>query len=311
VVEGVLGPSALWGHVTYCLYVSRMRTRRTRLVLLAATVLGATVLAAPARAAVPPDCAPDAWEPDGDFGFSASIAAPVAVGGTVTRAICQAPNPFPRTSAGQDFDFFRFTATGGKAYAGEITAAGAALGLGGQGGLLIGGLYRVNPDGSGTSINGVTMSSSFERFTTDVLPAGEYGFLTYTGDNQVYPGNLLDIRTVSGADGAYTVKVSDAAVAVPSVSSVTLRSTSVKYGSTVTGTITMSGPAPEGGMFLFSDSSSRLTANPSSPYLAAGARSVGFTVTTTSQRPSRDTQVTISFTTTTGTPKSVVLTVRR
>jgi hypothetical protein len=269
------------------------------------------VVAIPAHAAVPADCAPDAWEPDGDFGFSASIAAPVVVGGTVTRAICQAPNPFPRTTAGVDYDFFRFTATGGKAYTGEITAAGAALGLGVQGGLQIGGLYRVNADGSGTSINGATTAKSFERFTTDVLPAGEYGFLTYTSDNQVYPGNLLDIRTVSGADGAYTVTVSESAVAVPTISSVTLRSTSVKYGSTVTGTVTLSGPAPEGGMFLFSDSTSRLTANPSSPYLPAGARSATFTVTTTSQRPSRDTQVTISFNTTTGTPKSVVLTVRR
>src|SRR3712207_5807943 len=103
-----------------------MRLPRAPLPLAAASLLAITVLAAPARAAVPAGCALDAWEPDGDFGFSASIAAPVTVGGTVTRAICQAPNPFPRTSAGQDFDFFRFTATGGKAYTGEITAAGAA-----------------------------------------------------------------------------------------------------------------------------------------------------------------------------------------
>ena len=292
-------------------YVSEMRTFKSLLVLASATAAVAAVLVAPSHAAVPADCAPDAWEPDGDWGFSASIAAPVTVGDTVTRAICQAPNPFPRTSAGQDFDFFRFTAAGGKAYTGEITAAGSALGLGVQGGLQIGGLYRVNADGSGTSINGVTMANSFERFTTDVLPAGEYGFLTYTPDNQVYPNFLLDIKTISGEAGAYTVKVSESAVAAPTVASVTLRSTSVKYGSTVQGTITMSGPAPEGGMFLFSDSSSRLTANPSSPYLPAGARTVGFTVTTTSQRPSRDTKVTISYNTTTGTPKSVVLTVRR
>lgn len=288
-----------------------MASSRSRALLVAAAVTAATVLSAPASAAVPADCAPDAWEPDGDFAFSAAIAAPVAVGGTVTRAICQAPNPFPRTSAGQDYDFFRFTATGGRAYTGEITAAGSALGLGATGGLVIGGLYRINPDGSGTMIEASTSANSFERFTTDVLPAGEYGFLTYTSDNQVYPGNVLDIRTVSGEAGAYTVRVTEAAVTVPTITSVTLRSTSVRYGSTVTGTITMSGPAPEGGMFLFSDSSSRLTANPSSPYLAAGARSVTFTVTTTSQRPSRDTRVTISFSTTTGAPVSVVLTVRR
>jgi len=288
-----------------------MRTYGTRLVVLAAGAVVTALLAAPVHAAVPADCAPDPWEPDGDWDFSASIAAPVAVDGTVTRAICQEPNPFPRTSAGQDFDFFRFTATGGKAYAGEITAAGSALGLGVQGGLQIGGLYRVNEDGSGTSINNVTMSNSFERFTTDVLPAGEYGFLTYTPDNQVYPNFRMDIKTISGADGAYTVKVSEADVNVPTVQSVTLRSTSVKYGSTVQGTVTMSGPAPEGGMFLFSDSTSRFTANPSSPYLPAGARSVGFTVTTTSQKPSKDTQVTISMKTTTGPAKSVVLTVKR
>jgi hypothetical protein len=286
-----------------------MRTFKFSLVPAAAAVVA--LLAIPANAAVPDGCAYDAWEPDGDWGFSASVAAPIPVDGTVTRAICQAPNPFPRTSAGQDYDFFRFTAEGGKAYTGEITAAGSALALGAQGGLVIGGLYRVNADGSGTSINGVTMANSFERFTTDVLPAGEYGFLTYTSDNQVYPNNTLDIRTVSGAEGAYTVKVSEADVNVPTISSVTLRSTSVKYGSTVSGTITMSGPAPDGGMYLFSDSSSRLTANPTSPYLPAGARSVEFKVTTTTQRPSRDTKVTISFNTTTGTPKSVVLTVRR
>jgi hypothetical protein len=288
-----------------------MRSRGTRLLLAAATAATTILMGVPAHAAVPADCAPDSWEPDGDFGFSASVAAPITVGGTVTRAICQAPNPFPRTIAGQDFDFFRFTAAGGKAYTGEITAAGSALGFGVPGGLQIGGLYRVNTDGSGTSINNVTMANSFERFTTDVLPAGEYGFLTYTPDNQVYPNNTLDIRTVSGAAGAYTVKVSESAVTVPTVASVTLGSTSVKYGSRVTGTITMSGPAPQGGMFLFTESTSRLTANPSSPYLAAGARSVTFTVTTTSLRPSRDTQVTISANTTTGVAKSVVLTVKR
>ncbi|WP_409331054.1 hypothetical protein [Trujillonella humicola] len=288
-----------------------MSSRRARVLLVVGTVTAATLLTAPASAAVPADCAPDAWEPDGDVGFSAGVAAPVAVGGTVTRAICQAPNPFPRTSAGQDVDFFRFTATGGKAYTGEITAAGSALGLGTSGGLVIGGLYRVNPDGSGTMIDGSTSPSSYERFTTDVLPAGEYGFLTYTPDNQVYSGNVLDIRTVSGEAGAYTVRVTESAVTVPAVTAVTLRSTSVRYGSTVTGTVTMSGPAPEGGMFLFGDSSSRLTANPSSPYLPAGATSASFTVTTTSQRPSRDTQVTISYSTATGAPRSVVLTVRR
>ena len=149
-----------------------MRTLRTLLVLVT-SALAATALAAPALAAVPAGCAPDAWEPDGDFDFSASIAAPVTVGGTVTRAICQAPNVFPRTTAGRGtYDFFRFTATGGKTYTGEITAAGSALGLGVQGGLQIGGLYRVNPDGSGTSINGVTMAtpSSGSR-PTCCLPA--------------------------------------------------------------------------------------------------------------------------------------------
>lgn len=288
-----------------------MRSLGTRFLLAAVTAAATVLVAVPARAAVPADCAPDPWEPDGDFGFSAGVAAPIAVGGTVTRAICQAPNPFPRTIAGQDYDFFRFTAAGGKAYTGEITAAGAALGLGEPGGLLIGGLYRVNADGSGTSINNVTMANSFERFTTDVLPAGEYGFLTYTPDNERYPNNTLDIRTVSGPAGAYTVRVSESAVVVPSVASVTLRSTSVKYGSTVTGTVTMSGPAPAGGMFLFTESSSRLTANPSVPYLPAGARTATLTVTTTTLRPSRDTQVTISVNTTTGVPRSVVLTVRR
>jgi hypothetical protein len=91
-----------------------MRTPRFLIVLAAATAAGAGVVALPAQAAVPAECAPDSWEPDGDFGFSAGVAAPVTVGSTVTRAICQAPNPFPRTTAGQDFDFFRFTTTGGK-----------------------------------------------------------------------------------------------------------------------------------------------------------------------------------------------------
>lgn len=285
-----------------------MRTHRLTLALSAAAA-ALTALAPAAQAATPADCAPDAWEPDGDYDFRASIAAPIEVGGTVTRAICQAPNPFPRTTAGVDYDFFRFTATGDKAYTGEIAAAGSALGLGVQGGLQIGGLYRVDADGSGTSINNVTMANSFERFTTDVLPAGEYGFLTYTPDNQVYPNFMMDIKTVSGAAGAYTVRISESSVDVPTVSGVSLRSSSVKGGSSVSGTITMSGPAPEGGMFLFSDSSSRLVANPSSPYLQAGARTVGFTVST--GRVSKDTRVTISYKTTTGAAVSTVLTVKK
>ena len=80
------GPSTI-GHlvsVGSAKYRPAMRTLRTLLVL-ATSALAATALAAPALAAVPADCAPDAWEPDGDFDFSASIAAPVTVGGTVTR----------------------------------------------------------------------------------------------------------------------------------------------------------------------------------------------------------------------------------
>src|SRR4051794_10407620 len=90
-------------------------SRRAAAITTASGLLSALAWVSPAQA-VALSCAADAYEAD-----SMLNAAPIAVGGTLTRAICQDP------STGSDIDWFAFDAPGGIAYSAGVISGGSAL----------------------------------------------------------------------------------------------------------------------------------------------------------------------------------------
>lgn len=92
----------------------------------------------------------------------------------------------------------------------------------------------------------------------------------------------------------------------PTLSAVTVNPTSVAGGSSSTGTVTLSAPAPNGGAVVSLSDNTSAAATPSSITVPAGAASASFTIATTSVAAS--TSVTISATYS-GVTKTTVLTV--
>jgi hypothetical protein len=122
---------------------------------------------------------------------------------------------------------------------------------------------------------------------------------------------------ISQNPGAGTLVAPGSAVALvvssgpPAVTlaSLTLQPTSVKGGNQSTGTVTLSAPAPTGGLTVtLSSSDSGIAQVPSSITVPAGATSAQFTVSTS--RPRSSTEVTISANLASFT-KAATLTVRR
>ena len=98
--------------------------------------------------------------------------------------------------------------------------------------------------------------------------------------------------------------------ALPPLLSLSLNPTTVKGGNKSTGTVTLSGPAPTGGLSVtLSSSSAKIASVPSSITVPAGATSNTFIVST-KRPPSNDTTVTISATGL-GVTKEATLTVTR
>jgi hypothetical protein len=249
-------------------------------------------------------CAPDPYEKD-----SAATAAPLTVGATTTRAICQAPTPQPRTESPRDEDYFAFTATGGTAYTVEAVDVGAALANDAfdRGGLELG-LWRLSPDGTTTAIE-QNRRPNGDRVITPILPAGRYIVRANTGDTQVYPEtNTVDVKTVRGSEGSYGVQLTESAPP-PVVTSFTLSSSTVRGGDSVTGTYTLSAPAPAGGMYVDIKSSHLYNATPGSAFAPAGATQVSVTIAT--RRSSNDLRATLTAWARVGDTRSAVLTVKR
>jgi hypothetical protein len=270
--------------------------------VLALGLLAGLVAGTPAHAASA--CAADPFEKD-----SAVTAAPLTVGTTTTRAICQAPTPQPRTESPWDQDYFVFSATGNSAYTVQAVDVGAALTNDAfdRGGLGLG-VSRLNADGTTTSVE-QNRHLNGDRVITAILPAGRYVVLAYTGDTQIYPEtNTMDVKTVQGSAGLYGVRLTESAAA-PVVTSFTLSSATVRGGGTVTGSYTLSAPAPSGGMLVDVQSSHVYNAYPSATYAPAGATRVSFPITARSS--STDLRVTLTASARVGAAKSVVLTVRR
>jgi hypothetical protein len=259
-----------------------MRATPSRAAALAAGILAAAAVSvAPAHAAV--TCAPDAYETD-----SAATAAPIAVGTTVTRAICQEPAN-PRTTDPADRDYFVFTAAGDTAYTIEAVDVGAALvnDAFDRGGLELT-LRRLNADGTTTAVQ-QNLTLNGDRIVSGILPAGPYVVVAATYDTHIDPDtNTMDIKTVQGSEGIYGVRLTDGEAA-PEVTSLALSSSSVKGGRSVTATYTLSAPAPSGGVVATLYSSNLEYAYWTSADAPAGATKVSFTVLT--KRPRGDVDV--------------------
>jgi hypothetical protein len=271
-------------------------------ILAAGLLAGLVIWVSPAQAAL--TCAPDLFEKD-----SPTAAAPLAVGTTTTRAICQEPTPQPRTESPRDEEYFVFAATGDKAYTVQAVDVGAALvnDAFDRGGIELG-VSRLNANGTTTTID-QNRHLNGDRVITGILPAGQYIVHANTADYQVYPAtNTLDVKTVQGPEGIYSVRLTESAPA-PVVTSLTLSSTSVGGGKSVKGTYTLSAPAPPGGMIVDVSSSYIYNATPSGTYAPAGATKVTFTITT--RRSSTDLRVTLTAWARVGERRSAVLTVKR
>ncbi|HTS23279.1 MAG TPA: hypothetical protein VMN79_15885 [Casimicrobiaceae bacterium] len=95
----------------------------------------------------------------------------------------------------------------------------------------------------------------------------------------------------------------------PALSALALSPKSVTGGGTVTGTVTLAGPAPANGVVVtLASSRSSVAAVPASVVVAAGTNSKSFTITTS--KPARNTSVTISASSA-GVKKSAMLAVTR
>jgi hypothetical protein len=249
-------------------------------VLLTSLVTTSLLPAGVAQAAV--TCAPDAYEIDDNH----QIAAPIAVGGTVHRAICQERNPLPGKPFTHDVDFFEFTAVEGQAYTVEAVDVGAALqpnGAGG-GGLTVGFSGTTSP---------VEQLFGGARTTTGPLHAGVYRVSAATMDQQIYPeDNVITTRTVDGDAGRYGVHLFASAPA-PVLTGLTISPNPVKGGDTATATLTFSAPAPPTGMVVnLSSSNAFVASNVSSSRVPAGVSRYAMTIRT--GRVAADTPVTFT-----------------
>jgi hypothetical protein len=269
-------------------------------VLLAGLATTALLPVGAARAAV--TCAPDAYEIDDNQ----QNAAPIAVGETVHRAICQERTPLPGKPYAHDIDLFEFTAVEGQAYTAEVVDVGAALANNGAG---AGGL-TVGISGPGGSVE-QTFSIDGDLVVTGPLHAGRHRIVAATMDQEVYPeDNVITTRTVQGDAGRYGVRLTATAPA-PVVTGLTVSPNPVKGGKNATATLTFSAPAPRNGLIVNLSSSNAFVANTiSSSQVPPGA--TRYTMTIRTGRVSATTPVTFTGKVAhVGQPLTAVLTVRR
>ncbi|WP_305788314.1 hypothetical protein [Symbioplanes lichenis] len=274
------------------------------LAVLGALVTGlATTALLPAGAAqAAVTCAPDAYEIDDNQ----QNAAPVAVGETVHRAICQTRDPLPGKPFANDVDYFAFTAVEGQAYTVEAVDVGAQLANNGAGagGLGVG---VTGPDGSVAQ----TFSIDGDLAVTEPLHAGRYLISAATADQEVYPeDNVITTRTVQGDAGRYGVRLTATAPA-PVLTKLTVAPNPVKGGDNATATLTFSAPAPRNGLIVnLSSSNAFVASNISSSAVPPGA--TRYTMTIRTGRVSANTPVTFTGKVAhVGPEQTATLTVRR
>jgi hypothetical protein len=245
--------------------------------------------AVPAPAATTLTCAPDPYEID-DSGTGA--VAPIQVGETVHRAVCQGRDPLPGKTEARDLDWFDFTAVEGQSYTVQATDVGAGLVNNADRGGLTVGFEQVDPDGT---LSGIVQSTApdGDRSTTLPLHAGRYLIVAVDGDQEVYPeDNVLATRTVQGDDGVCGITLTATAPA-PVLKSLTVSPNPVKTGDEATATLVFTAPLLAGGSFVPVTSSDGFVAAPGGTQVAPGG-ATSWTVAIDARTVSKDTTVTIS-----------------
>ena len=113
--------------------------------------------------------------------------------------------------------------------------------------------------------------------------------------------------TITGTLNSLT-KTATLTINPPSLTGLSLNPTTIVGGSTSTGTVTLNGNAPAGGLVVALSSSDSSTTPPASVTVPAGAASVSFTITTSTVASTVN--ATITATAPTGSPQTAVLVVQ-
>jgi hypothetical protein len=173
--------------------------------------------------------------------------------------------------------------TGGSAATGTVTLSGPAPAGGAQ----------------------VALGSNNTSATVPATVTVAAGAASATFSVATSPVSVATTATISGAYGGAT-QTASLTVVPPSVAALSLSQGSVRGGATVTGTVTIDGPAPAGGAQVALSSNSGAALVPASVLISAGAVSATFTVTTTGVSVSTSASISASYG---GRTQSVTLTV--
>ncbi len=160
-------------------------------------------------------------------------------------------------------------------------------------------------------VSGEAFKATYSLPASPTNGRGTMAVTSGTGGNAVIymisPSKFVAVSQNDPNPAILEFELSSSAAASVSLTSVALNPTSVTGGNSSTGTVTLSGPAPSGGVQVTLASSNTAAASvPSSVTVAAGASSASFTVSTSAVAAS--TAVTISATYS-GATKSASLTV--
>ena len=195
-------------------------------------------------------------------------------GAAVLSSVSASPNPV----------------VGGSASTGTVTLTSAAP----SGGALV-------SLGSASGVVMVPASVTVNQGAT----SGTFGITTSSVTTQT----LVTLSATYGAATRTTTFTVNTAVASTALSSLTLNPTSVKSGGSVTGTVTLTAPAPAGGASVtLASSAPTLAMVPASVVIAAGATSKAFAVTTVATRNGATVTISASYS---GKTKTATLAVKR
>lgn len=241
------------------------RIRRSIAVISLSSLLAVSAIAAPARPALADGCT-DPFEVNTSGENIAHPAATVTVPASINRSLC----------GFYDSDWVAFAGTAGTVYRAEITNFEAANDLS----------LAVFENNSGDFRHIASQSGS--TVLEWIAPA----------TNQ-YHVNINSGRSTLGlyGGGDYFVQLTAIGGTAPTqtVTSIRLNPSSVRGGTSATGTVSLAAPASTGGVVItLTSSNGKVASPPDSVTVPTGATSVDFPITT--QRVRRTTSVTIETT---------------
>jgi len=154
----------------------------------------------------------------------------------------------------------------------------------------------------GTTVTLTDNNAAASEATSLTVPAGA---TTATFPIATTPVGASVSVTVSGTLGTVT-KTATLTVNPPALSTVSVSPTSVKGGTSSTGTVTLTGAAPAAGTVVTLTDNNAAASEPASVTVPAGATTATFTITTTTVTSSRSVRISGSLN---GTTKNATLTV--